>query len=97
MSRKSGHRFSEKDMRKSKILSGGAEVGRLLPTRGSPHVAPIFGVLELGRAMHGGEIVPHQQVAEFPSVPIYKLRLSGEPHQHLQQIASKFDRPADDV
>ncbi len=74
-----------------------AEVDRLLPTRGSPHVAPIFGVLELGRAVHGGEIVPHQQIAELPGVPIYKLRLSGEPHQHLQQIAPEIDRPADDV
>src|SRR6478609_3161942 len=97
MSRKSGYRFSEKDMRKSKILRGRAEVGRPLPTGGAAHVAPIFGVLELGRAMHGGEIVPHQQVAELPAVPIYFLRMGGPPHQHLQQVASKLDRPADDV
>src|SRR6185312_10233904 len=48
-------------------------------------------------AMHGAAVVPHDQIADAPAVPIDEARLSGEGDELLDQPAPFLDRPADDV
>jgi len=48
-------------------------------------------------AMHCAAIVPHDEVADRPMVPIDELRLRGEGNQLLDQRPPLFDGPANDV